>query len=150
MSPKDWLTVVQILVTLAGMYVGPKLAIHYSLKQFHSTKWWERREQLFTLLLESLSFLRYHYDKLLHAEQMREGYSPPETDRQEATAAFERLKKSTEFGSYLLSDESAKAIQIVLWADGDYAAEYYEDQLNKLVKAIDVVKKKANLNIKPV
>jgi hypothetical protein len=148
MITKDWLSIVQILVTIAGMYVGPKLAIRYSMKQFHSTKWWERREQLYTSLLESLSFLRYYYAEQLDAAQMQGRWNPSEADKKNYAESIERLQKSIEFGSYLLSEESAKVITAVVFAGGDSAYEYFDSKIDAVIKATGIVRNEANLNVK--
>ena len=67
---KDWIPGVQILVTIVGMYIGPKLAIHYSLKQFRSQKWWERKAEVYHSLMGHLAILKHairlSHERVLH------------------------------------------------------------------------------------
>ena len=53
------------------------------------------------------------------------------------------------FGSYLISEEAAEALNKVLNTEGDYAIEHYDLLTDALKSAINIIRKEANLQIKP-
>lgn len=137
------------ILTGVGLYFGPKLAVKRALEQFRSEKWWERKEQIYTTLLEQLSLIYHHHSKLLNAEHMGETLSLSDKDRELVDQALQHLKKSLELGQYLISTDAAKALQRVLWADGEFAMEYYEDSCSKLSTAIELIRKEAISEVPP-
>jgi hypothetical protein len=153
MKPENWIAlagvILSALLTGIGLYFGPKLAVKRALEQFRSEKWWERKEQIYTTLLEQLSLIFHHHSKLLHAEQMGETFTLSDKDREGVEQARQHLKKSLELGQYLISTKAADALNKALWANGDCAMEYYDDSCTKLANAIELIKKEAISEVPP-
>jgi hypothetical protein len=74
MKPENWIGIAQIGVTIIGMFIGPMLAIQWSLRQFRSTKSWEQATQAYSELLKQLAILKHtnrlYYDHAISARRM--------------------------------------------------------------------------------
>src|SRR5665213_1302966 len=153
MKPENWIALLGVLLsalfTGAGLYFVPKLAVKRALEQFRSEKWWERKEQIYTTLLEQLSIILHHHSRLLEAEVMGETSNLGDKDRESVEQARQHLRKSLQMGQYLISAEAASALSKVLGADGDFALEYYEDSCTRLENAITLIKKEAISEVPP-
>jgi hypothetical protein len=104
-----WIQVLLSLITgIVAAYVTAKL----SLRQYFSTKWWERKEAAYAEVANALC------DMLQYLEVQKEDYGqgtglPDETEKQLGQTyndAYWRLRRATTLGSFVLS---AKA-QVVL------------------------------------
>ena len=151
MTAKEWLGICQILITLVGMYVGPKLAIHYSLRQFRSQKWWEKQEEAYRILLESLSIIRYYYGNCLDCLFTNSEYNPGEDAKTALTKARHVLEVYTATGAYLISAKAADALlgyyRDLNKADEHNRASVFNTIHDAAAKCIQVIRDEAKQNL---
>ena len=95
---------------------APYMTVKWSLKQFYSEKWWEKKAEAYSHTIEHLSYLQYYFgewyseglnEKILvdkDKEKLSEGY------RQ----ARESITKATAIGTYIVSDDTTTALVTLL------------------------------------
>jgi hypothetical protein len=60
MKPEHWIAVIQIVITITAMLVGPWLAVPWSMRQFHSQKWWEEKQKAYSVILSDLGHINWY------------------------------------------------------------------------------------------
>lgn len=112
---------VAVLVTaLIVSIVTAWLTVRLSMKQFYSQRWWERKAEAYSRIVEHLSYLDYFFDQLL-----RQGvggfdwYDPmKEGDKQWLLKAYregrEAIAKAVGAGAYIVSDDTASTLRSLL------------------------------------
>jgi len=101
-----------LIVSIITAYVTVKL----SMKQFYSERWWEKKAEAYSHIIEHLSYLQYYFGEWFseslhekeltdkHKEKLSEGY------RQ----AKESITKAAAIGAYIVSDDTATALTKLL------------------------------------
>ena len=59
MDFKTAMSIVTEVTALIGIFVAPWLAVKLSLKQFRSTRWWEKQAETYSNIMEKLKTLQY-------------------------------------------------------------------------------------------
>lgn len=78
------------------MFVGPWLAVKFSIKQFRSTKSWEHATEAYSVLLKELAILRHtnrqYYEHFINARRMNDAdMTLCQAEHQGARRAIERV-----------------------------------------------------------
>jgi hypothetical protein len=102
---------IQIVISLIGMFVGPWLAVKWSLKQFRSEKWWEKQYETYSAILEHLSVIQYNSANYCEGIELRYTYAPGDAVKQKMSLACSELDKYTAQEAYLISDAAAEALR---------------------------------------
>ena len=101
-----------LIVSIITAYVTVKV----SMKQFYSERWWEKRAEAYSHIIEHLSYLQYYFgewfsegvhEKQLadkHKEKLSEGYRQTK----------ESITKAAAIGAYIVSDNTATALANLL------------------------------------
>ncbi|OGP55150.1 MAG: hypothetical protein A2Y65_11140 [Deltaproteobacteria bacterium RBG_13_52_11] len=101
-----------LIVSIITAYVTVKL----SMKQFYSERWWEKKAEAYSHIIEHLSYLQYYFGEWFseglhekeltekHKEKLSEGY------RQ----ARESIIKAAAIGAYIVSDDTATVLAKLL------------------------------------
>lgn len=101
-----------LIVSIITAYVTVKL----SMKQFCSEKWWEKKVEAYSHIIEHLSYLQYYFDEWLsegvheneltdkHKEKLLESYYQ----------AMESITKAAAIGAYIVSDDTVIALAKLL------------------------------------
>jgi hypothetical protein len=89
------------------------LTVKLSLSQFYSQKWWEKKAEAYSNIIESLSHLKYCLDKLFDDE-----IGVIELNESDQNEMFDVIKKAKEhliktsnMGAYIISDESTTELK---------------------------------------
>jgi len=95
---------------------APYMTAKWSLKQFYSEKWWEKKAEAYSHIIEHLSYLQYYFDEWFsdgvhekeltdkHKEKLSEVYHQ----------AMESITKAAAIGAYIVSDDTATALAKLL------------------------------------
>lgn len=146
---KDYIPLIQLivtsLITVIGLYLGPRFAVRQALRQFNQQELLKRRIDTYKLLLEDMSgLLNYYGDLFDHAI----GAGPPRTDSQELKEARFALEKHSNSGGFIISERAEAAIQAVLRTVGanhqEAAPVAYDAIAGALRDSMKVVKQCAN------
>jgi len=93
-----------IAISLFTSWITVKL----SLKKYKTEKWWERKVEVYSKVIEALHNAKAATDKQLHAEYTGKKISDDEEKKRRASeiAANDEISKTTDIGSFFLSDEA--------------------------------------------
>ena len=96
--------VIAIVASIITAIITARLA----LRRFYSEKWWEKKAEAYSAIIESLHHMKRYYDEELHAAMA--GREVPE-DREkvlveESRKAHDELKKRIDIGQFVLSEEA--------------------------------------------
>jgi hypothetical protein len=96
--------------------VAARITVHYALKRFYSEKWWERKSEAYTAILEALHHVRNHADT--NFEFTARGQDLPKEGDIELTQklqdAMAELRKRIDVGSFVISPEGVSALQLLM------------------------------------
>jgi hypothetical protein len=116
MDFKNMMSIVGVVITLIGIFVAPWLAVRLSLKQFRSTRWWEKQAEAYSNIMEQLAALQYTlgiwYDESLHLKDLSK--SEKETLNEKYGEAREIIEKAAAAGAYLISDGASKTLTTLI------------------------------------
>jgi len=116
-----------LIVSIITAYVTVK----FSMGQFYSQRWWEKKVEAYSRIIEHLSYLRYCFGEWFdegvgvtslrdkEREKLSEGYGQ----------ARESITKAAAIGAYIVSDETATALAKLLHElekrdpDGDWLSD---------------------------
>ena len=82
--------------------------VHLSLKRFYSERWWERKAQSYSIILESLYKMKAYPTFLLRAIERNKKTSKDLTNglRLESQKSFNEINKALAIGTFVVSDET--------------------------------------------
>ena len=114
-----WEMIKSIVVSVITVFVTVQL----SLRRFRTEKWWERKSESYSKIVEALHGLKNYYEQELHVfaenehlnylsieEKKTYGASTTVLLRQYQTATSE-LAKAIDVGSFVISDEAVKILE---------------------------------------
>jgi len=136
-----------LLPALAVSIITAYITVRLSIKQFYSQRWWDKKAEAYSQILEHLSYLRYYYEELSddllradttldtdHTKSLNEGYR----------RSKESITKAAAVGEFIVSETTTKAISKLL---SKLYKLYFE---NDLIKATDDSYEAVNECIKTV
>jgi len=101
------------LAFLASIFAIAVSAYNARFARFASERWWERKAEAYTRIIDALSDLVYYYQKTYEAEI--EGINLSEPRRQEIHEYWKRgnieVRKATNIGAFLISSEAENALK---------------------------------------
>lgn len=101
-----------VVISVITAYVTVQL----SMKQFYSQKWWEKKTEAYSNIIEHLSYLQYYFEEWfangIHEkelsscdkERLSKGYSQ----------ARESIIKAFAIGAFIVSDKTTAALETLL------------------------------------
>lgn len=133
--------------SLAVAVLTSWLTVHMTLKRFRSEKWWGKRSEAYSQIMEALHHIREHADNERAAEQRgatlaAELAKKLRSNVEKATAEI-RLRR--DIGSFLISEDAVAALNALL-EDLNAAlqaglagrdAEYYEGRISAADRALE-------------
>jgi len=100
------------LVSIITAYV----TVRMSLKQFYSQRWWDKKAEAYSQILEHLSYLRYYYEEWSNEFQFD---NTMDTDQRKRLSegyirAKESITKASAIGEFIVSETTTKALSELL------------------------------------
>ena len=108
---EDWLT--NLGTGLVVAIVTSVVTVRLSLKSFVSQRWWERKAEAYSQIMEQLSY-REHYDSawIEATEEGRETGTEWLSKRGEESAeAYRSLRRAAAIGEFVISERAAQALR---------------------------------------
>jgi sensor c-di-GMP phosphodiesterase-like protein len=92
------------------------LTVRLSLKQFRSQRWWEKRAEAYSRIMEQLSSLLYYYEEWESEEVSQREWDEEKKKRVSDghTEANRYIRKASAIGAFMISDVAAAAIETLL------------------------------------
>ena len=101
-----------LIVSVVTAYVTVRL----SMKQFYSQRWWEKKAETYSRIIEQLTCLQYYF-----GERFDEGIGIKKLDNESEKKIFESYRQAKEsitkaaaMGAYIVSDDTATALAKLL------------------------------------
>ncbi|POP50991.1 hypothetical protein [Zhongshania marina] len=131
------------------------ITVKLSIRKFHEEKWWEKKQQTYSNLLEALHHLKNYASEHYEGQLLRKDMN--EEKREELTSDWKKysreLRKLMDLASFQLSDKAVEILDLYSkekteaeqsddiydWIDGDLAA---------VTKCLDNLKIEAKRDLK--
>ncbi len=141
MTPSDLLPSLGTLITgIVVAVVSARVTVHFALKRFHSEKWWERKAEAYTAIIEALHHVRNYADT--HLVSLARGKRLPEAGDEELTqkltGAMSELRKRYDIGNFVISTEAVAAMNTLMKEFDELPhEESWHTHLNLNLDAVD-------------
>ena len=143
---------IQIVAGVIISVITAALTVHLSLRRFYSEKWWERKAEAYSRIVEALQLECMHVEAALTALEF--GRDSPDEKRdplaKQARDARREIAKVTSIGAFIISESVADTLAVLGHAleQADDEPNFY-DQLHSELVALkqamarirDIVKK---------
>ena len=129
-----------VLISVITSYLTAKFAI----SKFYTEKWWERKEQAYTEIINAL------YDMVQFYQVFKEDYGQDDFISQERSLelhqrhneGFRRVRRATDLATLYMSDDAAKLLKKLREREGLHEQtnpmwDVYEDEYNSHSNALD-------------
>ena len=92
--------------------VTATVTVKLSIRQFRSERWWERKVEVYSRVLDALYHLERYSEAILRETEGAARYSDARRERMEEAYdnAIDELHKATNLGAYVISNDVAKAL----------------------------------------
>lgn len=149
---------IQLLHTLGpSLFVAIVTAlvtVHLSLRKFYAERWWERKAEAYSRIVEALHKYKRYLDKKLDIE-----LNPRDDDKREKgleglwAESNAELERAADLGAFIISEETENIIKNFLnrkIGDPNYDPlfEIIEEDLAKLNKCLSAVKAAAKRDLR--
>jgi hypothetical protein len=98
----------KIAVGAATAFIASYITVRLSLKRFYSQKWWEKKADAYSAIIESLHHMKRYFGEELDAiYESRELSEDHETElKRKAEKSHDELRKRADMGHFVLSEEA--------------------------------------------
>jgi hypothetical protein len=148
-----------LLVSLVVAIVTAYFTVKFSLKQFYSQKWWEKKSDAYSKIIEQLSFILYYFGQVWDSYALVNG--PSQSKLLELSIkyhdALDSLKQSVLSAGFIITEESSKELEDLIKKLDDIEEEWvieewqnrlegtvhepFDQQYNAIQKSIIKIKK---------
>lgn len=108
----DWQPVVNLLLGVPVALLSSWLTVKFALRRFQSEKWFERRVDAYTKVIEALHFMKHCTERQLRAAER--GTDMPKDIEDELIASYRKgladLRRLTDMGALLFSSEAVTVL----------------------------------------
>ena len=88
------------------------ITVKLSIKRFRTERWWERKADVYSRIVESLYHVKVYCDVMISKSLETVHYSPDHLENlsNNYTTAYRDLQKASHIGAYIICDEAAKVL----------------------------------------
>jgi hypothetical protein len=105
--------VTAILTAIVIAAISSWITVQLSLRKFRAEKWWEKKVDVYSKVIEALHnskmFAHYHLEAEYHGSHLLEGQDKELRER--AKAANDEILKAIDVGAFIFSDEALARLQ---------------------------------------
>jgi hypothetical protein len=105
--------IVSGVFSLVGGGLGAYLTVHFALRRFRFERWWDRKADAYSRIIESLHHMTVYCE--LELNEHMTGTSFNEDYKNERLAAYQKARReldlATSLGAYIISDEAARLLK---------------------------------------
>ncbi len=119
-----------IIVTI----ITALLTVKLSIRQFYSQRWWEKKAEAYSHIIEHLSYLQYYFGEWFSEGIGEKNLSNKDKEKllEDYRRARESITKAAAIGAYIVSDDTATALANLL-----HELEKKEDPTGNWIKDVD-------------
>lgn len=124
-----WEIIQPIFISIIVAVITVKL----SLKKFRSEKWWEKKAEAYSKIVDALHQLKNYCEQKLPAEYGEPSLSPEKEKElgQQYQTAYRELVKTLDVGSFIITDEAVKILETY---QNRPELNYYENPLCDIIE----------------
>ena len=108
----DWQPFATLLASIPIALLTSWVTVRFALRRFQSEKWFERRVDAYTKVVESLHYMKHCTERQIAAA--RRGYEMPKEIEEELVASYRKgladLRRLTDMGALLFSAEAVAVL----------------------------------------
>ncbi len=129
-----------LLTGLVIAFASSWITVQLSLRRFYSARWWERKAEAYSKIVESLSHMKNYTDRTLNAYYR--GNEIP-ADLQKTLQAkrrdgFEEISKAADMGAFIISEEAVNLLRNFINRPSEIDEESdWTDYTEKELKAVN-------------
>ena len=124
---------VALIPALAVSVITAYITVRLSLKQFYSQRWWDKKAEAYSQILEHLSYLKYYYSEWFdelqadvimstdHKKKLFEGYQ----------RSRESVTRAAAIGEFIVSETTTKALSRLL---SELFKQHFEENFYEAVE----------------
>lgn len=103
---------VALIPALIVSIITAILTVRLSMRQFYSQRWWERKAEAYSKIIETLSDLEHCYSEEFGELAYEKQFTDKEKERLRESFhdAHESITKASIIGAFIISDDVAKAL----------------------------------------
>jgi hypothetical protein len=136
------------------------VTLHYALKRFYFEKWWERKAEAYSSILEALHHLKNHADHELASDKVVEPSLRPKLEKvleelkEKMTDGIAEIRKRADIGAFVISEEAVSALHALLNELGEAVKspkssnEYFNLVLSAVNRCLDSMRYIAKNDLK--
>lgn len=141
----------QITVGAITAVIASYITVRLSLRRFYSERWWEKKAEAYTAILEALHYMNRSFSEELDAAMEHREIPQGRSDelKQKYHEASDELDKRIDIGQFILSEEAAAELSDLIknlakargsddWTD--YVIRSYEATNNTLKRMRAIAK----------
>ncbi|MGO8763256.1 MAG: hypothetical protein ACLQUS_14825 [Desulfobaccales bacterium] len=111
--------IISFIISVVSAVVSARVTLHYALKRFYFEKWWERKAEAYTSILEALHHLKNHIDHELefnkiHPSLYEKGQKVLNELTEKMKDAIDEIRKQADIGAFVISEEAVNALHTLL------------------------------------
>ena len=153
----DWATPIlnSLIPALLIAVITSVLTVRLSLKRFHAERWWERKAEAYSRIVESLHHLMEYSSAM--SEESTHSVEFTEERRKDLVdnyrSAHRDLRKATGIGAYIISDEVAAVLSRLearpqlAWNDNP-PWEIFDADLSAYKEALEQIRRLAKKDLR--
>lgn len=143
----NWQPIVNLLVGVPVALLTSWLTVKFALRRFQSEKWFERRIDAYTKVIEALHFMKQCTERQLRAAER--GTDMPKDIEEELVASYRKgladLRRLTDMGALLFSLEAATVLDtlnddLLAATDSQSWWEHLDAEANAISKCLLVLR----------
>jgi len=101
------------LIPAIIIFIVAYKTVKWSLKQFYSEKWWEKKSEAYSHIIEHLSYLQYYFGEWFSEGLDEKKLTDKDKEKLEENyrQARESITKAAATGTFIVSDDTATALE---------------------------------------
>jgi hypothetical protein len=105
--------ILAIATAIVIAVISSWVTAYFSLRRYHSERWWDRKAEAYTAVIEALYNSKAYSDDNLNAEMRGREVSQERHKelRTQSRKANDEIQKAIDIGSFLLSEEAMKRLK---------------------------------------
>lgn len=140
-----------ILISIVTSFITVRL----SMKQFYTQKWWERKADTYSKIIEELSYLQYYFGELFdEGIQIKKINSDVHEELwKNFSNSKQQIFKIYASGAFIISEKSTKALEELVKnieqesSNGDYVGDF-DRWYGAVKKCIQIIRDEAKKELK--
>ena len=139
---------VAVFPALIGGVLSAYITARLSMRNFYSQKWWERKAEAYSRIVQSLARLQFAYEKWMADELGETQLSHEYRDElnKQYREARRLLDEATSSGAFIISGKAASCLEklkdknakIPLWENGPY--DHYKESSSVVEECISEIR----------